>query len=103
MSTYGGSTSFAIEFRPAAPAASVVEPVPAKGSRTVSPAKENIRMSRSASSRGYWAGGPGRVERYHIVSAGFLTRDAHVAHDAADSAARHEHPRTLPPHLVELF
>jgi hypothetical protein len=34
------------------PAAALVVPIPANGSRTVSPAKENIRISRSASSSG---------------------------------------------------
>src|SRR5262245_32525730 len=59
---YFGSISLAIEFRPEAYAANVVEQVPAKGSSTMSPANENIRINRSASSFGNGAGWPARVD-----------------------------------------
>src|SRR6266487_1059746 len=52
ISRYAGSISLPIEFRPARRAASDVEPIPRKGSSTVSPAKENIRISLSANSSG---------------------------------------------------
>ncbi len=62
ISTYAGSISLAIEFLPDIIAACDVEPVPANGSKTVSPAKENILIRRSAISTGNGAGCPSRVE-----------------------------------------
>src|SRR5215813_13775389 len=59
---YFGSMSQPMELRPALIAAIVVDPVPKNGSKTVSPANENIRINRSANSAGYGAGWPPRVE-----------------------------------------
>src|SRR6185437_6438162 len=53
---YCGSTSKPMLFRPQSPAAAEVVPVPRKGSRTVSPAKLNMRIKRVANSAGYGAG-----------------------------------------------
>src|ERR1035438_5020775 len=60
--TYLGSSSFAMLFLPEFMAAMLVVPVPANGSRTVSPTNENRRINRSASSAGYGAGWPLRVD-----------------------------------------
>ena len=43
-------------FRPFLNAATMVVPLPQKGSRTVSPTKENMRTNRVANSSGYGAG-----------------------------------------------
>src|ERR1017187_9981122 len=59
---YFGSTSFAMLFLPAFMAAMLVAAVLAKGSSTVSPTKEKRRINRSASSVGYGAGWPLRVD-----------------------------------------
>src|SRR5436190_21397285 len=48
--------------RPDAADATAVEPVPANGSRTVSPANENILIRRSARAVGYGAGCPFLVD-----------------------------------------
>src|SRR2546422_3417959 len=56
IATYLGSISTLMLFRPVLNAAMAVVPVPAKGSRIVSPANENILIRRSANVVGYGAG-----------------------------------------------
>jgi len=53
---YFGSISVPMLFRPACNAAIIVDPVPRKGSSTVSSTNENIRTSRFATSTGNGAG-----------------------------------------------
>jgi hypothetical protein len=53
---YSGSISIPMLFRSVLRAATIVVPVPQKGSRTVSPTNENILTSRVASSNGNGAG-----------------------------------------------
>ena len=67
MFAYSRSISTPMLLRPARMAASMVVPVPAKGSSTVSPQNENIFTHRSASSSGNGAGcsrvdAPGMVQ-----------------------------------------
>src|SRR6267154_522289 len=62
MATYLGSISTLMLLRPVFNAAIAVVPVPANGSRIVSPAKENILIKRSANAVGYGAGWPLRVD-----------------------------------------
>jgi hypothetical protein len=70
--------------RPQRAEASRVVPVPMKGSSTVSPANENIRTSRYASSSGNGAGwrlvdsplGPFHTWRNHVWCTSFVSLDA---------------------------
>src|ERR1041385_8205287 len=64
MARYLGSISTLTLLRPQFIAATAVVPVPQNGSRIVSPAKENILTSRSASATGKGAGWPLRVDSF---------------------------------------
>src|ERR1039457_7187777 len=97
MRQYSVSSSMPMLFRRVLRAATMVVPVPQKGSRTVSPTKENIWTSREASSRGRGAGcslvkaaandGDVGMEWDHGVPAGiFPARETDVAHHANQTA-----------------